>query len=176
MKRSVAGGGSLVDIGIYSLNGLQWFFGESPNAVAASMQAPPDDPRFAEVENVFTAELAFPSGRRATISSGYMANKKRIDLWGDRLVATLDPATAYQDNRLVVSNAKRAEEILTKETSAAQFTGEIDHFSQAVTEGTEISTPGEMGLRDVRLIEALYRAARERRWLDLNPDMTVRGA
>ena len=33
-----------------------------------------------------------------------------------------------------------------------------------------------MGLRDVRLIEALYRAARERRWLDLNPDMTVREA
>jgi hypothetical protein len=53
------------------------------------MQAPPDDSRFAEVENVFTAELAFPSGRRATISSGYMANKKRIDLWGDRLVRAL---------------------------------------------------------------------------------------
>lgn len=176
MKRSVAGGGSLVDIGIYSLNGLQWFFGESPNAVAASMHAPPDDPRFTDIENVFTAELAFASGRRATISSGYTADKKRIDLWGDRLVATLDPATAYQGNRLVVSNAKRAEEILTQETSAAQFTGEIDHFSQAVTEGTEIRTPGEMGLRDVRLIEALYRAARERRWLDLNPDMTVRGA
>lgn len=176
MKRDVAGGGSLVDIGIYSLNGLQWFLGESPNAVAATMQAPPGDPRFAEVENVFSAELAFPSGRRATISSGYTASKKRIDLWGDRLVATLDPATAYQGNRLVVSNAKKAEEILTEETSAAQFTGEIDHFSQAVTEGTEVRTPGEMGLRDVRLIEALYRAARERRWLDLNPDMTVREA
>ena len=176
MKRDVAGGGSLVDIGIYSLNGLQWFLGESPNAVAATMQAPPGDPRFAEVENVFSAELAFPSGRRATISSGYTASKKRIDLWGERLVATLDPATAYQGNRLVVSNAKKAEEILTEETSAAQFTGEIDHFSQAVTEGTEVRTPGEMGLRDMRLIEALYRTARERRWLDLNPDMTVREA
>ncbi|MGW5958027.1 Gfo/Idh/MocA family protein [Methylorubrum thiocyanatum] len=176
MKRDVAGGGSLVDIGIYSLNGLQWFLGESPNAVAATMQPPPGDPRFAEVENVFSAELAFPSCRRATISSGYTASKKRIDLWGDRLVATLDPATAYQGNRLVVSNAKKAEEILTEETSAAQFTGEIDHFSQAVTEGTEVRTPGEMGLRDMRLIEALYRAARERRWLDLNPDMTVREA
>ncbi len=76
----------------------------------------------------------------------------------------------------MVSNAKKAEEILTEETSAAQFTGEIDHFSQAVTEGTEVRTPGEMGLRDIRLIEALYRAARERRWLDLNPDMTVREA
>lgn len=174
MQRSVAGGGSLVDIGIYSLNGLQWFLGESPSAVAATMHAPPDDPRFAEIENVFTAELAFPSGRRATISSGYTASKKRIDLWGDRLVATLDPATAYQGNRLVVANATKSEEVLTKETSAAQFTGEIDHFSQAVSEGTAVRTPGEMGLRDVRLIEALYRAARERRWLDLNPDMTVR--
>lgn len=175
VKRAVAGGGSLVDIGIYALNGLQWFFDESPNAVAASMQSPPGDPRFAEVENVFTAELAFPSGRRATISSGYTADKKRIDLWGDRLVATLDPATAYQGNRLVVANAKKSEEVLTQETSAAQFTGELDHFSQVVAEGGAVRTPGEMGLRDVRLIEALYRAAAERRWLDLNPDMTVRG-
>ncbi|MEH3146813.1 MAG: Gfo/Idh/MocA family oxidoreductase [Methylobacterium frigidaeris] len=173
-QRAVAGGGSLVDIGIYALNGLQWFFGESPNAVAASLFSPPGDARFAEVENVFTAELVFPSGRRATISSGYTADKKRIDLWGDTLVATLDPATAYQGNRLVVSSAKKAEEVLSTETSAAQFTGEIDHFSQVVAEGGEVRTPGEMGLRDVRLIEALYRAARERRWITLNPDMTPR--
>jgi hypothetical protein len=31
-----------------------------------------------------------------------------------------------------------------------------------------------MGLRDVRLIEALYQAAATRRWVDLNPDMTMR--
>ena len=174
VRKAVAGGGSLVDIGIYALNGLQWFLGESPSAVAATMMSPPGDPRFAEVENVFTAELVFPSGRRATISSGYTADKKRIDLWGDKLVATLDPATAYQGNRLTVSNVKRAEEVLTKQTDAEQFTGEIDHFSEAIVEGGAVRTPGEMGLRDVRLIEALYRAVRERRWIDLNPDMTMR--
>ncbi|GJD97831.1 Glucose--fructose oxidoreductase [Methylobacterium iners] len=175
-KKAVAGGGSLVDIGIYSLNGLQWFFGESPSAVSATMFSPPSDPRFAEIENVFSAELVFPSGRRATISSGYTADKKRIDLWGDKAVATLDPATAYQGNRLVVTNAKKSEEVLSEETSAAQFTGQIDHFSQVIAENGTVLTPGEMGLRDVRLIEALYRAARERRWVDLNPDMTMRSS
>ncbi len=173
-QKAVAGGGSLVDIGIYALNGLQWLLGESTSALTASLHSPPDDPRFAEVENVFMAELVFPSGRRATISSSYAADKKRIDLWGDKLVATLDPATAYQGNRLVVSNERMREEVLTEEQSDAQFTNELDHFSQAVAEDGPVLTPGEMGLRDVRLIEALYRAARERRWLDLNSDMTVK--
>lgn len=172
--KAVAGGGSLVDIGIYGLNGVQWFFGESPSSVAASMHSPAGDPRFAEVEDVFTAQLVFPSGRRATVSSGYSADKKRIDLWGDKAVATLDPGTAYQGNRLVVGNARRAEEILTVEGDAVQFTGEIDHLSGIIAEGGEVRTPGEMGLRDVRLIEALYRAAATRRWIDLNPDMTMR--
>lgn len=63
VRKAVAGGGSLVDIGIYALNGLQWFLNESPSAVAASMTSPPGDPRFAEVEDVFTAQLVFPSGR-----------------------------------------------------------------------------------------------------------------
>ncbi|WP_225408879.1 Gfo/Idh/MocA family protein [Stigmatella hybrida] len=173
-KKAIAGGGSLVDIGIYSLNGLQWLLGESPNAVSASMFSPPGDPRFAEIENVFTAELVFPSGARATISSGYTADKKRIDLWGDKQVATLDPATAYQDNRLVVGNAGKSEEVLTSQSSAEQFTGEIDHLSQVIAEGGEVRTPGEMGLRDIRLIEALYRAAGTKRWIELNPDMTMK--
>ena len=174
MLKAVAGGGSLVDIGIYGLNGLQWFFGESPSSVSASMHSPEGDPRFGQVEDVFTAQLVFPSGRRATVSSGYSSDKKRIDIWGEKGVATLDPGTAYQGNRLVVSDAKRADEVLTAEGDAVQFTGEIDHLSQIVAEGGELRTPGEMGLRDVRLIEALYRAAETRQWLDLNPDMTMR--
>ena len=173
-KKALAGGGSLVDIGIYSLNGLQWLLGESPSALTASMFSPPGDPRFAEVENVLTAELVFPSGARATISSGYTANKKRIDLWGDKLVATLDPATAYDGNRLVVSDPKKAEEVLTGKSSAEQFTGEIDHLSQVIAEGGEVLTPGEMGLRDVRIIQALYRAAETKRWIELNADMTMK--
>ncbi|KHL24461.1 oxidoreductase [Croceibacterium mercuriale] len=177
-QAAIAGGGSLVDIGIYSLNGLIWLLGEEPARVSATIFSPPGDPRFAEVENIMTAQLEFPSGRRATISSGYDADKKRIDLWGDKAVAVLDPATAYSGNTLTVTNAKESREILTGErTSAEQFTGEIDHFSQIITEGGEVATPGEMGLRDVRIIEALYRSAAERgSWIELAPDGTMRPA
>ena len=60
--------------------------------------------------------------------------------------------------------------------SDAQFTDEIDHLCQAIQEGTEIRTPGEMGLRDVRLIEAIYRSAELGRWVDVAPDGSLRDA
>lgn len=124
------------------------------------------------------AQLEFPSGRRATISSGYHADNKRIDLWGDQAVAVLDPATSYSGNTLTVTNAGESREVLTGErTSAEQFTGEIDHLSQVIAEGGEVATPGEMGLRDVRIIEALYRSARDcGSWIELAPDGTMRAA
>lgn len=175
VRKDIAGGGSLVDIGIYSLNGLIWLLGEEPVSVAATLHAPAGDPRFAEVENVVMAQLVFGSGARANISSGYTADKKRIDLWGDKAVAVLDPATAYKDNALTVSTAKEKREAILEAASAEQFTGVIDHLSRAIREDGAVATPGEMGLRDLRLIEAIYHSARTGRRVDLNPDMTMRG-
>ncbi|WP_244486781.1 Gfo/Idh/MocA family oxidoreductase [Aurantimonas sp. Leaf443] len=167
-KRTIAGGGSLVDIGIYSLNGLIWFLGETPSRVCATLHSPPDDPRFAEVEDLMTAQLVFPSGARANISSSYSSNTKRIDLFGAKAVAKLDPATSYSGNRLTVSTPEANEQVVTKEPSEVQFSNEIDHLCEAISTGSAIRTPGEMGLRDVHIIHALYRSAAEGRWIDLN--------
>ncbi|HST45804.1 MAG TPA: Gfo/Idh/MocA family oxidoreductase [Luteimonas sp.] len=160
VRKAIAGGGSLVDIGIYSLNGLIWLLGETPTSAVASMSAPADDPRFAEIENVFTAQLDFASGRRATISSGYTADRKRIDIWGDKAVGLLDPATSYKGNRLTIGDSGEQRQVNPQQDDVRQFIGEVDHFSQVVRDGGEPATPGEMGLRDVRIIEALYAAAR----------------
>lgn len=90
------------------------------------------------------------------------------------------PHRAYPQHHAAAAAADGDAEALSTaaktQTAAEQFTGEIDHFSQVVAENGTVRTPGEMGLRDVRLIEALYRAARERRWIDLKPDMTMRTA
>ncbi|WP_427024478.1 Gfo/Idh/MocA family protein [Aureimonas ureilytica] len=175
MKKVLAGGGSLVDIGIYSLNGLIWFLGELPNRVSATIVQPPGDARFAEVEDIAAAQLEFPSGKRIHISSGYQANKKRIDLFGSKATAVLDPATAYGGNRLRVTQPEGTLEVLVETPSAEQFTREIDHLSHAIREGGEVLTPGEMGLRDLRLIEAIYRSAEIGQPVDLAPDMTMKG-
>ncbi|MFD2815957.1 Gfo/Idh/MocA family oxidoreductase [Paracoccus aerius] len=107
MVRGLAGGGSLMDIGIYSLNGLIWLLDEMPERLVATTFSPQtEDGRFGEIEAIGQVQLIFPSRRRASISSGYVADKKRIDLWGSKAVAVLDPATAYSGNKLTLSTAE----------------------------------------------------------------------
>lgn len=174
MKKAMAGGGSLVDIGVYSLNGLIWLLGESPSEVSGRTFATPNDPRFKEVENVFTAQLRFPSGRLANISSGYDATRKRADIFGSEATITLDPATSYSGNKLYLSDKEGQPKVFAEEDSAAQFTGEIDHLSQAILRDTPVKTPGEMGLRDVHILHALYESAQTGRWVKLQPDGSAR--
>ena len=40
-----------------------------------------------------------------------------------------------------------------------QFAAQVDAFSEAARSNRHHLTPGEMGLRDIRLIEAMYRSA-----------------
>ena len=116
------------------------------------------------------------AGRLATLSSGYIADKKRIDAWGSQAVAVLDPATEYMGNQLRVSTSEGTEDKQSEFGSQVQFDREIDHLSQAILNDTEVLTPGEMGLRDVRLIQAIYQSAAETgRWIELNEDGSVAG-
>jgi Oxidoreductase family, C-terminal alpha/beta domain len=50
-----------------------------------------------------------------------------------------------------------------------QFAAEMDHFSLCVLEGTAPHTPGEEGLRDMRIITAIYEAARSGETVPLTP-------
>ncbi len=174
LVKALAGGGSLVDIGIYSLNAARYMTGEEPVAVAAQVSTPADDPRFREVEDLVSFQLRFPSGAEAHLSSSYTAqNIKRIQALGTKASAVLDPATEYEGNRLALVTETGREKVKVEE--ASQFAAEMDHLSECVRNGAEPMTPGEEGLRDVRLIGAIYAAAEARRWLDLNPDGSLAG-
>ena len=174
VRHDLAGGGSLPDIGIYALNGALYFMDEMPVALAATVHSPPGDPRFAEIEDAVAVQLRFASGAVANLSSSYTTPANRITLYGDKALATLDPATAYHDNRLTVLREGNPTTITTDEQSDVQFHREMDHLSEAIQNGTPLRTPGTMGLRDVRLIEAIYRAALSGGWVDLNEDGSAR--
>ena len=169
---ALAGGGALPDIGIYGLNAFCYLTGESPVEVFATQSAPADDPRFAEIENQTLAQLRFGSGVMANLSCSYTANVKSIHAYGDAGSIEMQPATAYEGNTLVLRTAEGVDDVDCGD-SIAQFTGEIDGFASAVLDGAEVRTPGEMGLRDVRIIEAIQASARERRPLRLAADGSV---
>ena len=153
-KRAQAGGGALPDIGLYCLNTARFVTGQEPIEVFAHVYSPPGDPRYADVEETVNFMLRFPSGLVAQCMSSYGA---REDKW-QRLqmeTATLEMPNAY-DYQGQGDHKANNEVVLPRKN---QFTAEIDHFAQCLRSGQAPRTPGEEGVRDHVIMEAIYRSA-----------------
>ncbi len=169
LKRSLAGGGSLMDMGIYSLQAARYMTGEEPVAVTARESTDRRDPRFIEVEDMIDWTLEFPSGAIAGCQSMYSANQNRILLMGDRGRIELEPATRYDGIRMWVGEDGREHTVTPAPAPARnQFVGQLDHLAQCVVSGGEPIVSGEEGLRDMRIVEAIYRSVREGRTVRLD--------
>ncbi|WP_116127684.1 Gfo/Idh/MocA family protein [Lewinella sp. IMCC34183] len=160
-KQEVAGGGSLYDIGIYNVNGARYLLGEEPTAVRAKYHRGSGNPEVT-VEEEIEWQMYFPSGVIANCSSSYLTtNNKRIHVQGDKGELTLDPATNYYLRALHVTDRSqehhRLEEIQIPESN--QFVPMLEEMAACVREDREPKTPGAEGLRDVKIMEAIYRAA-----------------
>ena len=163
MKKAQSGGGSLMDIGIYALQAARYTTGEEPLAVFAKETTDRKDPRFREVEDMIDFQLEFPSGAIGSCMSMYSANRNQFVLMGEKGRIELEPATAYSGQRMWVGN-ERSDKTEVKPPPgpyANQWVGQLDHMSQCVLQNREPLVPGEEGLRDIRIIEAVYRSARE---------------
>ena len=159
LKKDMAGGGSLMDIGIYALNAARYLTGEEPTAVNAMEYTTPGDPRFREVEETITFQLRFPSGVLANCTSSYGAPFNRFRVTGTTGWAELEPALSYSGLRMRAGAGGRLE---TRDQPVIdQFAAEMDHFSGCVMQGTDPKTPGEEGLKDLTIMMAIYRAAQE---------------
>jgi glucose-fructose oxidoreductase len=158
LKRAMAGGGSLMDIGIYSLNAARYVTGEDPVEVTAMEYTTPNDPRFAEVEETINFQLRFPSGVLANCSSSYGAPSNRIRVVGTDGWAELDPATSYSGLRMRAGTYTKVEERMHPVVD--HFAREMDHLSRCAIDNTEPLTPGEEGLKDLTVMMAIYEAAR----------------
>ena len=169
LKRALAGGGSLMDMGVYSLQAARYMTGEEPIAVTARESTDRSDPRFHEVEDMIEWTLEFPSGAIAGCQSMYSANQNHILLMGDKGRIELEPATRYDGNHMWTGRDGRERELTPPPgPRATQFAGQLDHLAECIQTGREPIVSGEEGLRDVRIVEAIYRSAREGRTIRLD--------
>ncbi|AHJ96827.1 Gfo/Idh/MocA family protein [Hymenobacter swuensis] len=159
IQKKLAGGGSLMDLGIYSLNATRYLTGEEPVEVTALEMSDKADPRFKEVEDRIHFTLRFPSGILATCTSSYSTEGvKRYRVFGDKAWLDLDPATDYYKHNMTIGDKDGERKISLKEGN--QFAAELDHMAECVLQNKTPKTPGEEGLKDIRLIMAIYEAAR----------------
>ena len=163
LKKAMSGGGSLMDIGIYALQAARYMTGEEPVAVYAHETTDRKDPRFREVEDMIEFQLEFPSGVIGSCMSMYSANQNHILLMGEKGRIELEPGTSYRGNRLWVGSGRGTEITPPPGPGATQWAGQLDHLAQCVIQNREPIVPGEEGLRDLRIIEAIYQSAREKK-------------
>ena len=161
LERALAGGGSMYDIGIYGLNTSLMMLKEDPVSVSALYSTPAGDPRFSEVEGGLDWQLRMPSGISVSGTSSYCiapyVSRQRYS--GSKAALEMQPATTYDDNRIRFLGEGQPPQEYAAGNAAAQFAAQLDGFSMAARSGTAHRTPGEMGLRDIRIIEAMYRSA-----------------
>jgi predicted dehydrogenase len=158
LKKALAGGGSLMDIGIYALNASRYLSGEEPTELNAMVYSTPNDPRFKEVEQNVIFQLRFPSGAIANCTSSYgYYPTSHYRVIGTKGWLQMDPATWYTGLRMKVGDK---DGITEKELPIRDhFAMEMDHMSQCVMENKEPLTPGEEGLRDIKIMMAIYESA-----------------
>ena len=158
LKRDMAGGGSLMDIGIYALQAARYLTGEEPTEVNAMSFTTPGDPRFKEVEETINFQLRFPSGALANCVSSYGAGLNRFRAVTDKGWFELEPALSYTGLRMRVRRGGATEDRDLPQRD--QFALEMEHMSESVTANREPLTPGEEGLRDLKIMMAIYEAAK----------------
>ena len=157
LNKQLAGGGCLMDIGIYALNAARYMTGEEPIEVRAMTHATKDDPRFKEVEEHCNFELRFPSGVLASCASSYGTGLNRFVAHCAKGWAMVDPALSYHGVKfsMQAGKAEKKPEI----PDIFQFAAEMDALCESIRQNQPSRAPGEEGLKDMQVIEAIYQAA-----------------
>lgn len=157
-----AGGGSLVDVGVYCVNTARWLAGSDP--VEASAHAWTHNPaHYHEVDEHMAFELKFPGGVLLQATSSFGAAKSSfIHVIGDKGWAALNPAYEFaRERRMCGEIGGRWFEKKFKPID--EFALELDAFADAIRRRRDPEPDGAEGLKDVAIMQSIYRSSREHR-------------
>jgi predicted dehydrogenase len=164
LNKELAGGGAMMDIGIYSVNGARYMIGEEPIWVTAQ-EVKTDPVKFKEgVDETITFQMGFPGGAVASCLSTYaLSYLDRFFLDGTKGFAELHPATGYGP---IKGRTNKGELNFPHKTHQ---TVQMDEMSAIILQNKKPVVPvdGEEGLKDLKIIDAIYEAARTGRRVEL---------
>ena len=157
LNKKLAGGGSLMDIGIYAINGARYMTGEEPIWVTAQ-ETKTDPVKFKEgVDETIQFQFGFPSGAVASCLSTYsMNNLDKFFLNGDSGYAEMHPSTNYGPIMGHTHKGELDAPLVTHQTV------QMDEMAAILFDGKIPVVPvdGEEAVKDLRLIDAIYAAAK----------------
>ena len=157
LNYELAGGGSMMDIGIYSINGARYMLGEEPIWVTAQ-EVKTDPVKFKEnVDETITFQMGFPSGAVASCLSTYALNNlDKFYLNGTKGFAEMQPSTGYGPIQARTNKGPIEAEHVTHQTT------QMDEMAAIILDGKKPMIPvdGEEGLKDLVIVDAIYKAVK----------------
>jgi predicted dehydrogenase len=161
LDRKLAGGGPLMDVGIYCLNASRYLTGEEPREIKANSSVLDHDGRFNTVEENVSWTMKFPSGIVAACNTTYGGNMTGyFRVHGAKGSIEMLPAFNYDGMHLTgqIGLDQKIDE-LSPVREPVEFTRQADHFAECIRYDRTPRTPGEEGLRDMELMSQIYQAA-----------------
>lgn len=164
LNRALAGGGAMMDIGIYAINGARYMLGEEPTWVTAQ-ETKTDPIKFKDgVDETITFQFGFPSGATAScLSTHTINNLDRFFLDGEKGYAEMLPSTGYGPIKGRTHKGELDFPHVTHQTV------QMDEMADIILNGKTPIVPvdGEEGVKDMKIIDAIFQAAKTGRKVDL---------
>jgi len=165
LNKALAGGGSMMDIGIYSINGSRYMIGEDPIWVTAQ-ETKTNPTKFKEgVDETIQFQFGFPGGATASCLSTYSLNNlDRFFLNGTQGFAELLPATGYGPIAGRTHKGEINQPVTTHQTV------QMDEMAGIIFDNHQPIVPvdGHEAVKDLKIIDAIYAAVKSGQKVDLH--------
>jgi len=160
------GGGALYDIGCYPVNLSRFIFGQEPSRVIGLVERDPE----MKTDRLTSAILDFPAGQSIFTCSTQLVPAQRMQFLGTRGRVEIEiPFNAPNDRpcRFFVGDGRDvfgSGVVIETVPTCDQYTIQGDLFSKAIRQGGDVPVPLEDAVKNMAVIEAIFRSAESRQW------------
>ena len=154
-EKKLAGGGPLMDLGVYVLQETLMATGEVPPVAVTARELPKKRPEFfVDVEESLMWTMEFANGARCEGYTSY--NDNRNDFRAEAAGGWYEVGPAYSYRGLSATTSRGP---VVATALPSQQALQIDDFAKCVRDNLTTRVPGEMGRRDMVMVEAIYASA-----------------
>jgi predicted dehydrogenase len=162
LTQKYAGGGPLMDVGIYVIQGMCYTSGMEPIAVTAVEGLKTELEKFKEVEQSLSWQFEFPGGLIGEGRTSYADGMNFLRAEADKGVFELTSAFNYTGQKGYTPGGPMDFPHVTQQAK------HMDGIALSIKNKTESIVPGEMGRRDVKYLQAVYEAMRTGKRIEIN--------
>ncbi len=150
----------MMDMGVYPLQAARYVTGQEPVTVTA--QGYRIRPQYKDAEEAATFQLTFPGGGIASLSTGFHASFNHLLVSARHGWFELNPFSGYRGIK-----GKTRDGVLQFPPMNQQAT-QMDDVALCILEGKPMKVPGEEGLRDMIVVDAIYQSMETGKKININ--------